>query len=243
MKNIFVSICFVVLSVGAVAQADKIDTIAVMILDRMSDVIGDLNSVKFTLSSSYDEPDHDFGTVRYTGVSEVCMTGPDKMLIHQKGDKGHRGFWYNSKTVTYYSFDENNYAVVNAPGDIISTIDTINKAYGIDFPAADFFYPTFTDDILEQFGTLAYLGKKSVEGNECFHILAMNDSISVQFWIANDAYNLPVKFLIGYKSNGNIQYEATFSDWQINPVIPVSAYEFLPPPKAARIILLPKSSN
>lgn len=233
----------VLMGFGAMAQTKRVDTIAVMILDRMAEVIGDLTSVSYDLAVSYDEVDPDLGQVRHALNSEVFMTGPDKMLINTTGDKGHRGFWYNGTEIVFYSFDENNYAVVDAPADIISTIDTMHKTYGIEFPAADFFYPTFTDDLLEAFNTIAFLGIRQVAGKECFHILASNSEMHIQFWIANEAYNLPVRFLIQYVKKGNIQYEGTFSDWKINPDIPEAVYEFLPPPQANIVILLPKSTN
>ena len=236
---------FISLTVSLVtwAQGPRVDSVAVMILDRMANVISDLNSCSFKLYTSYDAPDQEYGMVKHFGSDEVYMAGPDKMLVHSYGDKGHRGFWYNGEKITYYSFDENNYATVSAPPSIIAAIDTMNKDYGIEFPAADFFYPTFTNDILAQFETIVYLGKTEIENQECLHILATNKDKNVQFWIANDAFNLPLKFTILYKDEGDLQYEATFRDWQLNPQIPGAVFEFLPPPKAARITLLPKSSN
>jgi hypothetical protein len=240
MKKIILIMAVISVSLVSRAQAPRVDTVAVMILNRMADVIGDLNSCSFTLNTSFDTPDPDFGLVKHTETNEVIMGGPDKMLVHSYGDKGHRGFWYNGCQVAYYSFDENNYAIVDAPPDIIATFDTINKHYGIEFPAADFFYPTFTDDVRNQFENIIFLGKNELDKVECFHILAYNNSMSVQFWIANDAYNLPVKFVILYKNEGNKQYEGTFSNWKLNPEIPVSVFEFMPPPKANRISLMPK---
>jgi hypothetical protein len=240
MKKILLLIIGVNLSLFTWAQTPRVDTVAVMILNRMADVIGDLHSCSFTLITSADEQDQEFGLVKHTGTSDVYMAGPDKMLVHSYGDKGHRGFWYNGWQIACYSFDENNYAIVDAPPNIIDAIDTINKNYGIEFPAADFFYPTFTDDILAQFETIVYLGKEKLREQECFHILASNKDLSVQFWIANDAYNLPQKFIIIYKNEGNKQYDATFSNWQLNPEIPVSVFEFMPPPKAAEITLMPR---
>ena len=49
-------------------------------------------------------------------------------------------------------------------------IDTVNKMYGIDFPAADFFYPSFVDDLLAESKTLMYLGMTKVDGKDCYHI-------------------------------------------------------------------------
>jgi hypothetical protein len=242
MKKYFLILTCLTISLFVSAQTRKVDTVAVMILNRMADIIGDLKSCSFNLSTSSDVSDYENGTIKQTGNHEVYLVGPDKMLVHSYGDKGHRGFWYNGEKTTYYSFDENNYATVETPNDIISTIAFLNLNYGIEFPAADFFYPTFTDDVLDQYKNIVYMGMSVIEGKECFHILASNEHQSVQFWISNDAYSLPKKFVIIYK-NTDMQYEATFCNWVLNQEIPNSMFEFMPPPQAAEIVLLPKTNQ
>jgi hypothetical protein len=236
----FVSLSLVTSAIFA--QTSKIDSVAVTILDQMSHIIGDLTSVSFTVrirSDVYDSPNE---LISNFSKNKVIFDGPDKMLIQSKGDKGQRGFWYNGKLLVYYSHSENNYAVIDAPATTIETIDSINTAYSIDFPAADFFYSTFTDDLLETSDELIYNGIKEVEEKECFHIISHQKEMSIQIWIENNALFLPVKMLIVYKGkNQGLQYEATFIDWQINPVLPASMFEFLPPPGAREVKILAKS--
>jgi hypothetical protein len=243
MKKILLLFIGLAAVVSIRAQEQRVDTVAVFILDRMASVIGELNSCSFTLNSSIDIEDPEFGLVKQSQKDEVYLAGPDKLLIHSYGYKGHRGFWYNGGKVTCYWFDENNYAIIPAPDRTIAMIDSVNKEYGIEFPAADFFYPTFTDDILNYFENIVFLGKKTLNDHESFHILASNQDMSVQFWFANDAFNLPERFVIIYKNDGNRQYEATFSNWQLNPGIPVTVFEFLPPSKAREIAIMPRTTK
>ncbi len=221
-------------------QESKVDPVAVMILDHMSDVIGELSSCAYNLSTSQDMNDPDHGMIKSYAESKVVMVGPDKMLIKVNGNQGNKGFWYNGTSVTYYSFTENNYAKIDAPDNIIATIDSVNINYDIEIPAADFFYPAFTDDILDGFDTVKYLGEKVVENESCFHLKSTNKDMEVQYWISNDAYNLPKKYVIIYKNRQNMQYEGTFSNWEINPDIPEAVFEFTPPPMAAEIKILAK---
>jgi hypothetical protein len=241
MRKIFLLFIGLTVIMSTRAQEKRVDSVAVLILDRMASVIGELKSCSFTLNSSIDIADPEFGLVKQSLKDDVYLSGPDKLLIHSYGYKGHRGFWYSGEKVTCYWFDENNYAFIPAPDNTIAMIDTVNKNYGIEFPAADFFYPTFTDDILGYFDNIVFLGKKQLNDHESFHILASNQDLSVQFWFANDAFNLPEKFIVIYKKDGNRQYEANFSNWQLNPDIPVTVFEFLPPPLARKISIMPKS--
>ena len=244
MKQLLFVILAMVFAFRVSAQASKTDTVAVMILDHMSNVIGDLTSCSFTLKTQTDVVDPDAGLISQFAVNEVYFDGPDKMLIQANGDNGHKGLWYNGKLLVYYSFDENNYAVIDAPSTSLQTIDSIHNNFGIDFPAADFFYPSFTDDLLNMSNQVIYDGLKMVEGKECFHIVARGRNSSVQLWIANDALYLPVKMIIISNTTGQtLQYEATFTSWQLNPVLPAAIFDFLPPPSARQISILPKNSN
>jgi len=241
MKIIFLGLFTVILSFNIYAQDSQIDTVAIMILNKMGTLIGELQSCSYTLKTSTDEIDVDLGLVKYFNVSNVYMVGPDKMLVNTQGDKGHRGYWYNGKRLMYYSYTENNYGVIDAPPTIMATIDSIHKNYGIDFPAADFFYPSFTDDLIAQNNQIILAGQSQVDGKNCFHIIAKNDQMSIQIWISDDALFLPTKYIIAYYDIvPNQQYEATFSDWKLNPELPNEMFEFTPPPQAEQLILMAK---
>ena len=244
MKKALAVLLFIPLSFLLKAQEKDYDTVAIMILDRMSDVIGDLSSCSFTLHASTDHIDTG-NIITYFARNEVFMAGPDKMQVSTWNEKGHRAFFYDDSILTYYSFDENNYATINTPPTIVETMDSIHNAYDLDFPAADFFYPTFSDDLLNFANTIDYLGLEDVNGTECFHIVAKGQNMSIQIWVANNATTLPEKFVMNYtnpKSNTQ-RYEASFSDWKLNPDLPDAMFDFLPPPKAAKVYLLPKNES
>lgn len=241
MKNysLFFALIF---SICISAQTKKHDPIAISILDHMSDVIGELESCSFNISSSYDSEDPDFGLIKKYLNSTIVFSGPNKMLSHIKGDTGNKGFWYNGEQVVFYSYSENNYAIIEAPENSIAAIDKLHFDYGIILPAADFFYPAFTDDLLIEFDTIQFIGTKMIDNEECFHIKAENDTMIAQYWILNDAYKLPKKYSIIYKDNDNLQYEGTFNDWELNPKIPDAIFEFTPPAKAKQIKILAKKN-
>ena len=242
MKNISLTISVYLITIfGLVGQDQDIDPAAVQILDRMSDVIGELNSCSFRLATEVDEENYPYGMIKEFDYHEVHFAGPDKMLINSRGHNGHRGYWYQGSTLTYYSYNENNYGIIDAPADIITAIDSINGTYDIEFPAADFFYPTFTDDILDNFNKVKFLGTRWLEGKVCFHLLADSEESTVQIWIADDAMNLPVKMVILYKDQQPAaQYQVTFSNWEINPDLPPSIFNFTPPKMASQVTMVPK---
>lgn len=241
MKNKLLSVILFFLIFIGYSQEKDIDSTAIFILDKMSDIIGDLESVSFNMESSIDQFDSTNNIETLYSQSNVKMVGPDKLLAITNGDRGNHGFWYNGSYLSYYSYDENNYVTLEAPDNILVMIDSMHMAYDFKFPAADFFYPSFTDDIMQQFDTVKYAGKRMVDGQECFYITGNNTDTSVQLWVSNDSYILPKKIVIIYKNEGNRRYEATFTNWELNPNIPVSIFEFIPSPNSKLISIMSKS--
>jgi hypothetical protein len=242
MKKILLSLTLILIANVGRSQGVKYDSTAIFIMDRMSDVIGDLESCSYKLHTSSDEKNEPYGLVRSYGVDEVYMSGPDKMLVSVEDKKGHRQYMYNGKQMAYYSFTENNYGTIEAPSTTMEAIDKIHNDYDVNFPAADFFYPTFTDDMIALFEEIRYLGMVRIDEKECFHILGKNTEMTVQFWINNDAFTLPAKLLITH-SDDHTQYEATFSNWKINTSLPEAMFDFLPPAGANKLRIVAKNSQ
>lgn len=237
IRKILIPVFFILLLLQAETRA-QYDTVAILILDKMSDMIVDLDACSFKFETQYDVYNDELGLIKHSDIASVYLKGPDKLMVNKRGDRGHKGFWYNGSKFNYYSYDANQYATIDAPSGIIEMIDQVNKEYGVDFPAADLFYPSFVDDILITADYLRYLGLTNVDGKECFHIAGTSDDNTFQIWVANDEFFLPVKMALVYTNQtGNPQYEAVFKDWCLNPVLPDAMFEFPAPPKATKIEL------
>jgi hypothetical protein len=226
------------------AQTRRIDTVAVAILDRMSAMIGELGSCSVMIKSNYDVASKNLGLVKHSDEEQLYLHGPNKLLLKSEGDRGSRDYYFDGKTLSYYSMDNNQYGQIEAPVSLVDMIDTVNKLYGIEFPAADFLYPSFVDDILAESKELVYLGLAKVDGKDCFHIAGRASDKTFQFWISDDAFSLPLKMVIVYTSKEmNPQYEAVLSDWQVNPTLPDALFEFAIPHKARKVKLMPLSAK
>jgi len=241
-KKLFLIIFICGFTTHIKAQSSTIDTIAISILDNMSAMIGDLTSCSVTVNANYDVHNQELGLVKRSNESQVFLQGPDKLLIRSEGDKGTRDFYYADNILTYYSPSRNHYAQIETLPTTVGMIDTVSKQYGILFPAADFLYPGFVDDILADAKNLIYLGITKVGGKDCFHIAGTTSDKTFQFWISDDAFSLPAKMVIVYtKKDLNPQYEAVYSDWKINPVFPDALFKFNVPPNAMKIKFVPVS--
>jgi hypothetical protein len=228
------------LNTGLVAQTPSLDSTAILILNRMSDVLTELKSCRLAVSATYDIYHPALGLIKHADNADVILKGPDKFLVSLSGDKGARTFLFNGKTLSYYSFDNNHYAEFESPGSILDLADTVSRAFGIDFFVVDFFCPWFVEELTLNSSALSYLGLTPVDGIYCFHLAGVLSGFTYQIWIQKDPYFLPVKTVLVYTSReGTPQYEARFTHWTANQEIPDAIFGFTPPPGAVKTLFRP----
>lgn len=215
------------------------DSIAVAILDSMSNEISGLETCSYRFYSEFDISNNEYGLITHSESGNVSLKGPDKMFVEKKGDKGHREFYYNGKTFFLYSHDKNKYASAPATISIIELIDSLSSYFGIEFPGADILYPDFVDNLLENSNNLVFLGLTSVGDIECNHIAGADDDKTFQIWTNSGENSLPVKLTINYITKpGNPKYSIYFKDWKLNENIDDSKFEFIVPSGAELIKLI-----
>ena len=163
------------------------------------------------------------------------------MYFYVEREEFRKGFWYDGNQFSVFSYDENQYDVIDAPNTILETIDSLNKKAKIDFPAADFFYPTLTDDLIAQFDTIVVTGTKTIGEVSCLEINATNQNLDVYILIEEETH-LPKQLEIYYlgEKTGD-SYVATFSNFKTNPNLPDYIFEFSPPANSEKASLFKKS--
>jgi len=228
--TLFYSLLFVLLLVSCSSSGGKeYDTRAVETLDKLTETIGDLKSASYTVTSfMLDNEGNEINK-----LSDVYLSGFNKMFIENSGTKGNKSFWYNGNQFAYFLYDKNEYDILDAPDNTLKLIDSIHSKYDIYFPAADFLYPTLTDDMLDNYDQLLFFGEEKVDDIMCLALEANNEEIIVQIWIEKDT-KLPHKMIIESKKNENKYYEAVYSNWRLNPKLPDIMFEFQPPTGSER---------
>ncbi|MFC3880406.1 DUF2092 domain-containing protein [Algoriphagus namhaensis] len=223
-------------TVTAQAQEIKLDTTALTILDNMSEMFGQLKSIGFKSNIARDVSFSNDVNIKQFSSTEVKIQGPNKFVTRVHGEEKEEVYKYNGEQVYYFSFTNNLFAVSDAPDNLIETIDWLYTDFGIEFTAADIFYPNFSKDLADNMNFIQFIGVVHIDGERSFHILAQNESISVQFWIKDDVYLLPSKVVLTYLDKPFFpQYEVEFSGWELNMEYPEAIFEFNPPPSSRQI--------
>jgi len=217
------------------SKKGEYDSRAVKSLDKLTETIGELTSLSYTVNSfEIDEEGKESSK-----LSDVYLKGDNKLFMENKGIKGDKSFWYNGEKFAYFLFDKNEYDILDAPDNTLKLIDSINSKYGIYFPAADFLYPTLTDDMIDSYNKILYFGDEKVDNVDCIALEATNDNGVVQIWFDKET-NLPYKMIITSKTNKNKYYEAVYTNWRTNPKLQDIMFEFQPPNGSKQVKFQPK---
>lgn len=204
-------------------ETGEYDTRAVEGLDKLTETVGLLNSCSYTLNTIIVKSDKE----EIANQHDVYFKGADKMYVHTLGTKGEKEYWYNEGRLAFYSYTKNIYDTVSAPLKTLEAITFLHDKYGIDFPAADFFYPTLTDDIITNYNKVLFAEEQEVENVKYIVVEAVNDTRIMQIWI-DKITNLPYKMIIEPNNSEDEYYEATFSNWRIDPNLPDLMFQFTP---------------
>ena len=241
MKKTFLLTLIIILSCNTL-QANQTDSLAIYILNRLKTNLQSFKSCSFTSQITYDVWTEELGLIKHNDTEDIYIQFPDKITVKTFGDKGRTRMIYTGKKFFMYSYNHT-YTEVDISLSVIEMIHAINHNYGIEFPGADFFYPTFVEDMMASGGFIRYLGTTYLDGKECYHIAGKDSNGSnFQVWISEDY--LPAKMVINYgNQTGSPQYEAIYKNWVTNPILPVTLFEFTPPPGATRISLISISSS
>ena len=220
------------------AKAQVYDSLALQLLDRMSSILGDLKSCSVTVNSTQEEADPDYGRLTRFAHHEIQFSGNNKFFSASYSEKDEAGYWFNGQDVFYYSFKRNHYGRLNANGQTtIEVIDGLHKSYGIDFPAVDYFYPAFTDDLIAQCHRIEFFGLTRIGEQDCYKIAATGPNIVMELWLSRDQVTLPL-FMVITDKKSNLRYSAHYSEWELNPGLPDALFNFSVPPDATPITIV-----
>jgi hypothetical protein len=210
-----------------------LDAEAEKLLDGMSKVLGELTSCSFTVNSAeMYASDTAFSATKQV---DVYFKSNDKMYVYSVSEKGENAYWYDGAHLSFYSFTKNTYDSISAPSTTMEMIDQINADYGIKFPAADFFYPSLTDDLVEISDSILYIGDTTVNENEIAVVKCVSEKMKVFIFI-NKSTELPAGMYINDLEK-NEKYKASLKNWQVNPNLDDVIFEFSAPKGSSRAII------
>jgi hypothetical protein len=219
------------------AQADTprgISADAKAVLDRMTAYVQGLQAYSIQAHGTRDEViDHGY-KLQHNETASLQVQRPNQMRAEVSGDLRNRGFYYDGKTITIDSPDDNVYASAPASEKLGTLIGDLLDS-GVELPLIDVLYQATAGTLTEQVRTGQVVGEADIEGVSCDHLAFRQSDTDWQLWVEKGARPLPRKIVITTRHEvGDPQFTATLT-WNTQPKFGPNNFTFAPPKDAKKV--------
>lgn len=213
---------------------------ASLILRQTCDFLKAHKAFTFDVNITYDNVLESGQKVQYSAYQKILLQRPNHLRADYTGDQRNTRFYYDGKTFTLLSTDNNLYATKSASPTIDATLEQIEQQYGISIPLSNLLLSDPCSAMTQNILSTTYVGLNRVDQVLNRHFLFTGQDKDWQLWVSEGAQPVPRKIVITYKNlPGSPQYTAVLSNWNFQPQIPVNTFMFKPPTGASKIDFLP----
>lgn len=234
-------VCGMVFASGPVMSAgDNIDAAADKVLRAMSAYLSGLQKVSVQADVDIEVVMTDGQKLQLTSLVDIALERPGKLHVSRKGAYADAQILINGQKVTLHVASHNAYVQLESAGSIDAALDTLGQGTDLDAPAADLFRSDPYDKLTMELTSGGYLGTTFVNGEECHYMAFRSDVADSQIWVRTGDRPLPMKYIVTSKwTTGAPQYAVRFRNWDTDPTLAASRFEFTPSPADRSLETLP----
>jgi hypothetical protein len=227
-------------------RSADVDEEALKIFRKATDYLTSLERFRLKSAKVVDVVQESGQKLQFGSTLEVTVKRPNHLFTLRTFDDGSiRRFWYERATATMYNEKENVYGQIQVPDTIDEMLDYLEEVIKNPRPLADLLYNDLSHlSYLPVSG--AYVGESYLEGMACDHLAFQGESVDWQVWVDRGEKPLIRKVVITYKElPGQPQFIAHLENWDIQPEITDSLFQFSIPEGAQqiRVVVLQKGDD
>lgn len=220
--------------------ASQQDLEAGRILCEMANVIAKAPAMSVTIRSGYDAIQEDGQRIEFGEKRRITLQRPDRIRVDVQRSDGDKGqILFDGKTITAFRAEDNVFARVEKNGTIDEILVFMVKDLQMTLPLARMFLTNFPQSLEKQVTSISYVEEDFLFDVPTDHVAARSAEVDLQVWITQGEQPLPRRVVITYKNaEGEPQFWAELSEWNLSPTIAGDTFSFTPPSGAEQIPLL-----
>lgn len=225
---------------GLAPQALAEPTEAKDILLRMAKFLSQTQRFSVNILSGYDVVQESGQKIEFGETRKITVSRPNGLRVEAEHSDGEQHLvLYDGKDITVFSPSQNVYAQASKPGGIDEAVQYFLKDLHMRLPLAALLLSRFPEAIQRRTRSLDDVERTEIEGRPTHHLAGRTETVDYQVWIAEGAQPLPLRVVLTYKNaEGQPQFRAEFSDWNLAPEIQDTQFAFTPPEGARKISFL-----
>jgi hypothetical protein len=206
-------------------------------LEAMARLLAKTRNVVVTVDCKYDVLQDSGQKIEFGERREITLRRPDRARVDvTRRDGSRRGILFDGAQLTAFDLDQKVYATVPRPGTVDTAFAYFNHDLNMRLPLRELFAADLPEQLKDVVATARLVGEESIGGVATDHIAFRGDTADVQLWIPREGDPLPRRIVITYRlAEGQPQFEADFSGWNLRADTPDATFIFAPAAGAERI--------
>jgi len=190
------------------------------------------------LRVGYDSVQDTGQKIEFGEIRKIEVQRPDRARIEEVASHGGRDLLlFDGTNITTFDAGTGLYAQVPQPGDLDSTIVYFVRDLRMRLPLAPLLMARFPEELQRRVQSVEYVETTDILGEPAHHIAARTANVDFQVWIADSERPLPLRIVMTYtQAEGQPQFWADFSRWDLTPRLNRKQFEFTPPSGARQIV-------
>jgi hypothetical protein len=207
------------------------------LFDRMTRHLASLTSFSVEFRDGYDVVQSNGQKIEFGETRRVTLARPDRLRVEEVASDGqHDVAMFDGKTISVLDADEGVYAQAAQPGGVDEALVYYVRSLRMRMPLALLLTRNLPDVLGGRVKSIDYVERTDILGVPTHHIAGRGETVDFQFWIRDGEQPLPVRVVITYaRAEGQPQFWANFSGWNLKPAISATTFAFSPPKDAKKI--------
>lgn len=228
------------LVIGGLPSGATVEPKADQILRQMSKYLAGARQFSFESHKMVDFVLDSGQMIQLSDTARISVSRPNKIVARSSGDTNNEQIWYDGKTLSVLSPQQNTYATAKVPNTIDKMMDYLFEEFAVAVPIADLLVSDPYDSATQRVRSGQYIGLHQVQGTKCHHLAFRQNNVDWQIWIEEGDNPLPRKLVITHKGlPGHPQFIAIFDKWNLSPKLPDDLFSFKAPAGAKRVEIEP----
>ena len=215
-------------------------------LEKMAQFLAKTQNFSVTIREGYDVVQDSGQKIEFGAIRKLLVNRPDHLRIDVEKSGGEKNLIiFDGKAISVYNENQKIYATAPKEGTLDDAIRYAVSGLGLKVPLAMMLLSALPDEIQARVVEAEYVETATIDGLPCDHIAARNSQgVDFQVWIAQGDEPLPRRIVITYTDeNGQPQFWADLTGWNLSPEISASSFQFTPPEGAEKVQFLSQIQN
>lgn len=222
----------------AAAEQTESQKIARTRVMEMAGFLAAADKFSVTVRAGYDVVQENGQKVEFGEIREISIQRPDKIRVEEMASHGARNLMiFDGKNISILDGETNLYAQAPQPGDIDTSVVYFVRGLKMRLPLAPLLMRHFPQELEKRLQSIDLVEETDIMGQPALHLAGRTASVDFQAWVAEGDQPLPLRIILSYReAEGQPQFWANFSKWNLTPTIDSAAFVFTPPKDAMQIM-------